>query len=89
MELILNDALLSKFSWFLFKINIFYSSVLDDMETGRRLKGAFEDTSQYMGEKSRAATKVLGQAKNSIFTSVIGNINQGKQWLSKPQSSSD
>jgi hypothetical protein len=38
-----------------------------------------------MGEKSRAATKVLGQAKNSIFTSLIGTINQGKQWLSKPQ----
>jgi hypothetical protein len=42
-----------------------------------------------MGEKSRAATKVLGQAKNSIFTSVIGTINQGKQWLSKPQSSEE
>jgi hypothetical protein len=67
----------------------FCCSVLDDTETGRKLKGAFEDTSQFMGEKSRAATKVLGQAKNSIFTSVMGTYNQGKQWLSKPQSSSD
>ncbi|UJR17918.1 hypothetical protein I4U23_004817 [Adineta vaga] len=58
--------------------------VLDDTETGRKLKGAFEDTSHFMGEKSRAATKVLGQAKNSIFSSVIGTINQGKQWLNKP-----
>ncbi len=71
------------------KIKYLCSSVLDDTETGRKLKGAFEDTSQYMGEKSRAATKVLGQAKNSIFTSVMGTYNQGKQWLSKPQSSSD
>ncbi|CAF1615353.1 unnamed protein product [Rotaria sp. Silwood1] len=62
--------------------------VLDDSEAGRKLKGAFEDTSQFMGEKSRAATKVLGQAKNSLFSSVIGTINQGKQWLSKGQSSS-
>ena len=42
-----------------------------------------------MEEKSRIATKAIGQAKNSLFTSVIGTINQGKQWLSKPQSSSD
>ncbi|CAF3302344.1 unnamed protein product, partial [Rotaria sp. Silwood2] len=62
--------------------------VLDDSEAGRKLKGAFEDTSQFMGEKSRAATKVLGQAKNSLFSSVIGTINQGKQWLSKGQPSS-
>ncbi len=62
-------------------------SVLDDTETGRKLKGALEDTSQFMGEKSRVATKVLGQAKNSIFSSVIGTFNQGKQWLSKPQTS--
>ncbi|CAF0986350.1 unnamed protein product [Rotaria sordida] len=61
--------------------------VLDDTETGRKLKGAFEDTSQFMGEKSRAATKVLGQAKNSLFSSVIGTFNQGKQWLSKGQPS--
>ncbi len=64
-------------------------SVLDDTETGRKLKGALEDTSQFMGEKSRAATKVLGQAKNSIFSSVLGTFNQGKQWLSKPQSPSE
>jgi hypothetical protein len=42
-----------------------------------------------MGEKSRAVTKVLGQAKTSLFSSVIGTINQGKQWLAKPQSSDD
>ncbi|CAF1530508.1 unnamed protein product [Adineta ricciae] len=63
--------------------------VLDDAEAGRQLKGAFEDTSHFMGEKSRAATKVLGQAKNSIFSSVIGTINQGKQWLNKPPTSSE
>ncbi|CAF1195537.1 unnamed protein product [Adineta steineri] len=63
------------------------SHVLDDTETGRKLKGAFEDTSQFMGEKSRAATKVLGQAKNSLFSSVIGTINHGKQWLAKPPQS--
>jgi hypothetical protein len=64
-------------------------SVLDDTEAGRKFKGAFEDTSQFMGEKSRAATKVLGQAKNSLFSSVIGTFNQGKQWLAKPQSSAE
>lgn len=67
----------------------YLNSVLDDTETGRKFKGALEDTSQYMGEKSRAATKVLGQAKNSLFTSFIGTINQGKQWLSKGQPSDD
>ncbi|CAF4340273.1 unnamed protein product, partial [Rotaria sordida] len=60
--------------------------VPDDIETGRKLKGAFEDTSQSMSEKFRAATKVPGQAKNSLFTSVIATFNQGKQWLSKGQS---
>ncbi|CAF3445206.1 unnamed protein product [Rotaria sp. Silwood1] len=39
-------------------------------------------------DDSEAATKVLGQAKNSLFSSVIGTINQGNQWLSKGQSSS-
>ncbi|CAF1379680.1 unnamed protein product [Rotaria sordida] len=68
------------------KIKYCFKSVLDDIETGRKLKGAFEDTSQFMSEKFRAATKVPGQAKNSIFTSVIATFNQGKQWLSKGQS---
>jgi hypothetical protein len=71
------------------KLFFFKNSVLDDTETGRKLKGAFDDTSQFMGEKSRAVTKVLGQAKTSLFSSVIGTINQGKQWLAKPQSSDD
>ena len=75
--------------WIWRKIDGFCSSVLDDTGTGRKLKGAFEDTSQFMGEKSRAATKVLGQAKNSIFSSVVGTFNQGKQWLSKSQSSNE
>ncbi|CAF3302750.1 unnamed protein product [Rotaria socialis] len=61
---------------------------LDDTETGRKLKNALEDTSQFMGDKSRAASKVLGQAKNSIFSSLVGTINQGKQWLAKNPSSS-
>ncbi|CAF1434154.1 unnamed protein product [Rotaria sordida] len=68
------------------KIKYCFKSVLDDIETGRKLKGAFEDTSQSMSEKFRAATKVPGQAKNSLFTSVIATFNQGKQWLSKGQS---
>ena len=66
-----------------------YVSVLDDTETGRKLKGALGDTSQFIGEKSRQAGKVLGQAKNSLFTLVMGTFNQGKQWLAKPQSSDD
>lgn len=41
-----------------------------------------------MGEKSRAASKVLGQAKTSIFNSVIGTFNQSKQWLTKTPSTS-
>jgi len=48
------------------------------------VKGAFEDTSQFMGDKSRAAGKVLGQAKNSLFSSLAGTLNQGKQWLNRP-----
>lgn len=56
---------------------------MDDTQTGRKVKGAIEDTSQFMGDKSRAAGKVLGQAKNSIFTSFVGTFNQGKQWLNK------
>jgi hypothetical protein len=72
------------------KINIFFAhSVLDDTETGRKFKEALGDTSQFMGEKSRQAEKVLGHAKNSLFTSVIGTFNQGKQWLTKPSSTSD
>ncbi|CAF4143424.1 unnamed protein product, partial [Rotaria sordida] len=67
-------------------VNLRFAHVLDDIETGRKLKGAFEDTSQSMSEKFRAATKVPGQAKNSLFTSVIATFNQGKQWLSKGQS---
>ena len=61
-------------------------SVLDDSEAGRKLKGAMQDTSQFMGDKSRAATKVLGQAKNSLFTSLLGGFNQSKQWLAKSPS---
>ncbi|CAF3941667.1 unnamed protein product, partial [Rotaria sp. Silwood1] len=41
-----------------------------------------------LDDSEAAATKVLGQAKNSLFSSVIGTINQGNQWLSKGQSSS-
>ncbi|CAF3985216.1 unnamed protein product, partial [Rotaria sordida] len=67
-------------------VKLRFAHVLDDIETGRKLKGAFEDTSQFMSEKFRAATKVPGQAKNSLFTSVIATFNQGKQWLSKGQS---
>lgn len=69
------------------RILFVFESVLDDTETGRKLKGAFEDTSVFMGEKSRAATKALGQAKNSIFSSVVGTFNQGRQWLARSQSS--
>ena len=62
------------------------SSVLDDSEAGRKLKGAMQDTSQFMGDKSRAATKVLGQAKTSLFSSLLGGFNQSKQWLAKSPS---
>jgi hypothetical protein len=44
-----------------------YNSVLDDTETGRKLKGALGYTSQFIGEKSRQADKVLGQAKKFSF----------------------
>jgi hypothetical protein len=52
----------------------FSPSVLDHTEAGRKWKGVLGDTSQFMGEKSRQADKVLGQATNAILTSVIGKI---------------
>ena len=55
-----------------------WKSVLDDTETERKLKGAFEDKSQSMEVKSQIATKIFEQTKNSLFSSVMREFNQGK-----------
>ena len=57
------------------KINSLFS-VLDDTQTGRKVKDAFQETSNYLGEKSRSAGLFFGQAKTSFLNSLFRGSTQ-------------
>ncbi|CAF0918738.1 unnamed protein product, partial [Didymodactylos carnosus] len=57
------------------------SHALQDTEAGRKLKGAVVDTSQFVNDTSRAATKALQSAKTTM-TTFVGSFT--KNWFNKP-----
>jgi len=61
------------------------SQVFDESQTGRKMRDAFQETSEFIGEKSRSAGKIFEQAKNSFLSSFIRTFQQDRQTIDDKQ----